>query len=267
MEALLGAGGEDKVSKIENASGNPGRDRAIAGATPTPRDRRAARRHIAVRTVRLLAVSAVAVFTLVYAGAVAHAADYITAERLESAQKDISSLSSSLDTRISAAQTALEDVKKMDEPSEREALVSKQFDAIEGEVRSVLEKVSLNSPFMDALDDARAKTLILKRWYERQPADYPDRDHSIARLDKAILEYERQSTSINQTSDDALRALTELGRTRGVILMELKIGKIETSIKRLSELTSALGTLSSKLATIASAQLPDAEAVPKVNQN
>lgn len=195
--------------------------------------------------------------------AVAQTGQYITSDQLQGAQEEISSLSNNLTSRITAAQSALETVRTMDETSEQEALISQQFDAIEKEVRAVLGKVSLNSPFMDALDDARAKTIVLKRWFERQPADYPDRDTSIARLEKAIQDYQAQTDDINQTSEQALGALTQLGVTRGVVIQQLKIGKIETSIKRLAELTEALGALSSKLSHIATRQQPDAPTVPQ----
>lgn len=187
-------------------------------------------------------------------------------DSLDKARKQISELSIDLEARLGAAQKALEDVPKIGETSEAERILKERFDAIDADVKRILDQVALNSPFMDALDEARSRTIVLKNWFARQPADYPNRDRSIARLDAALQEYAAQAQRIRDAEKDANRALIEFGQIRSVIAMEMKIDTVEASVVKLKAFTDRLTTLVSKLKEVSAAETPRTDDV-SINQN
>lgn len=200
------------------------------------------------------------------AGDVAAQAQRLSPELLGEAQSKIADMSKNIKARVSSTTSALEQVKSGASSAEIEAQVNQLFDAIDADVRGVLNEVSLNSPLMDALDAARSETIVLKRWFERRDESYPNRDRSIGRLDSALSQYDEQSDLILSTERASLFTLMRLGEKRGVLIQEAKIGAIELSIQSLSNLAKELGEMEQMLSVLATAEIAQPPAAADIAQ-
>lgn len=149
---------------------------------------------------------------------------------LESEMSNIRDSNAQLGVRIQTAMEKLEEVARLTSEDEKEVQVDTLFFTLRDEIYGVLDKLDLNSDFADALNRAKEGTIVLKGWYQRQPPNYPNREQSIAELERAIQEYDIVDERLNQSRTLAQEKLSNIMRQHRVIMQEMKIGKVLEAI-------------------------------------
>lgn len=149
---------------------------------------------------------------------------------LESEMSNIRDSNAQLGVRIQTAMEKLEEVARLTSEDEKEVQVDTLFFTLRDEIYGVLDKLDLNSDFADALNRAKEGTIVLKGWYQRQPPNYPNREQSIAELERAIQEYDIVDERLNQSRILAQEKLSNIMRQHRVIMQEMKIGKVLEAI-------------------------------------
>ncbi|QGU32362.1 hypothetical protein [Thermochromatium tepidum] len=182
---------------------------------------------------------------------------------LEAEMSNIRASSAQLGARIQTAMEKLEEVARLTSEQEKEAQVDSLFFTLRDEVYGVLNKLDLNSDFADALNRAKEGTIVLKSWYERQPPDYPNREQSIAQLERAIQEYDIVEERLNQSRALAQEKLSTIMRQHRVILQEMKIGKVleaiaaaRSVVEGLNDITRAMAVVEQKTQQSLQASIP-----------
>lgn len=182
---------------------------------------------------------------------------------LEAEMSNIRASSAQLGARIQTAMEKLEEVARLTSEQEKEAQVDTLFFTLRDEVYGVLNKLDLNSDFADALNRAKEGTIVLKSWYERQPPDYPNREQSIAQLERAIQEYDIVDERLNQSRTLAQEKLSTIMRQHRVILQEMKIGKVleaiaaaRSVVEGLNDITQAMTVVEQKTQQSLQASVP-----------
>lgn len=169
---------------------------------------------------------------------------------LENEMSNIRSTNAQLGARIQTAMEKLEEVARLTSEDEKEAEVDSLFFTLRDEIYSVLDQLDLNSDFADALNRAKEGTIVLKNWYERQPPEYPNREHSIAQLERAIEEYGIVDEQLNQSRALAQEKLSTIMRQHRVILQEMKIGKVLEAIEAARSVVSGLHDITSAMSVV-----------------
>jgi hypothetical protein len=169
---------------------------------------------------------------------------------LENEMANIRNSSAQLGARIQTAMEKLEEVARLTSEQEKEAQVDSLFFTLRDEVYGVLNKLDLNSDFADALNRAKEGTIVLKSWYERQPPDYPNREQSIAQLERAIQEYDIVDERLNQSRTLAQEKLSTIMRQHRVILQEMKIGKVLEAIAAARSVVEGLNDITQAMAVV-----------------
>ena len=123
------------------------------------------------------------------------------------------------------------------------------LDMIEGETREVIDKIKVTSPFVSALDDARATVLVLLRKNERDPPS-PARDSRIASLTNALDSIEEQSEQILAAEGKLTGLLADHSRLRVELLRNGEVRAVERFVDDLSSLTADLEQMASVLSEI-----------------
>ncbi len=169
---------------------------------------------------------------------------------LESEMANIRASSAQLNARIRTAMEKLEEVARLTSEQDKQTQVDQLFFTLRDEVYSVLNKLDLNSDFADALNRAKEGTIVLKSWYERQPPDYPNREQSIAQLERAIQEYGIIEERLNQSRALAQEKLSALMRQHRVILQEMKIGKVLDALAAARSVVEGLNDITQAMAVV-----------------
>ena len=157
---------------------------------------------------------------------------------------------------IRNAERILGDVEAMDIEAAQAATES-LFDDLKDKVNGVLDGLSPNSALMDNLEGAKANVIVWKRWYERQPSDYPDRDHNIMRLEEVIQSYGELTNEILAGRQETQNALRELLRAQFIRRMEMMVGAAEHGVNVTKSLVNSLRSLTGNIRQIAEQELPE----------
>ncbi|WP_369666665.1 hypothetical protein [Thioalkalicoccus limnaeus] len=169
---------------------------------------------------------------------------------LENEMSNIRASNAQLDARIRTAMEKLEEVARLTSEDEKEVEVDSLFFTLRDEVYGVLDQLDLNSDFADALNRAKEGTIVLKSWYERQPPDYPNREQSIAQLERAIQEYDIVDEQLNQSRTLAQEKLSTIMRQHRVILQEMKIGKVLEAIAAARAVVEGLNDITTAMTVV-----------------
>lgn len=169
---------------------------------------------------------------------------------LESEMSNIRASNAQLGARIQTAMEKLEEVARLTSEDEKEVQVDTLFFTLRDEVYGVLDKLDLNSDFADALNRAKEGTIVLRSWYERQPQDYPNREQSIAQLERAIQEYDIVDERLNQSRTLAQEKLSTIMRQHRVILQEMKIGKVLEAIEAARSVVEGLNDITQAMTIV-----------------
>ena len=176
-------------------------------------------------------------------------------EDIETTYSELNKIIVDLEGAISSAESALGDVKSMGVEEGRVA-TDTLFGHLKAKVNGMLEGLAPNSVLMDNLEGAKANVIVLKRWFERQPPDYPNRDQLIMRVDETIKSYRELTDLILAGRQDAQNALRELLRAQFYQSMESKVESAEISVEVTKRLVASLQDLSTKIRSVAEQEMP-----------
>lgn len=163
---------------------------------------------------------------------------------------NIRAANAQLGVRIRTAMEKLEEVARLTSEEEKESRVDNLFFTLRDEIYGVLDQLDLNSEFADALNRAKESTIVLKSWYERQPPDYPNREQSIAQLERAVREYGLVDEQLNRSRTLAQEKLATIMRQHRVILQEMKIGKVLEAIAAARAVVEGLNDITSAMTVV-----------------
>ncbi|MDE0206071.1 MAG: hypothetical protein OXP66_08585 [Candidatus Tectomicrobia bacterium] len=177
-------------------------------------------------------------------------------EDIKKTQSEFDSILSDMRHAATTAERVLANVKTMDVESQRTATNS-LFDGLKVKVNEMLEGLAPNSVLMDNLEGAKARVIVFKRWFERQPSDYPQRDQLIMRLEATIQSYDELTDQILAGRQQAQNALRELLRAQFYRSMEQMVESAEHSVDVTKRLVVSLQTLSNKVRQLAEEEMPE----------
>lgn len=177
-------------------------------------------------------------------------------EDFKTTQSEFNDILANMQGAITTAESVLENVKIMDIEASRSATNS-LFDSLKGKVNEMLEGFAPNSVLMDNLEGAKARVIVLQRWFERQPSSYPNRDPLIMRLEGTIQSYSELTDQILAGRQQAQNALRELLRAQFYQSMESMVESAEHSVDVTKRLVSSLQALSGKIRQLAEEEMPE----------
>lgn len=163
---------------------------------------------------------------------------------------DLNKLIKELSGTATTAEAALADVKNMKIEEAKEA-INDFYEDMKVKVNQALERLAPNSVLMDNLEGAKSKMIVLQRWFERQPPDYPNRDQLVMRVAGVVEGYEESTGVILSGRKDAQDALRQLMRAQFYQGMEAKVETAEFSVEATRRLVSSLQALSDKIGKLA----------------
>ena len=117
-------------------------------------------------------------------------------EDIKTTQSEFNGILTSMREAATNAESVLENVKTMDVEAQRNATNS-LFDGLKVKVNEMLEGLAPNSVLMDNLEGAKARVIVLKRWFERQPSRLPEPrsvDHAARRHDSELRRTDRSDS-------------------------------------------------------------------------
>ena len=177
-------------------------------------------------------------------------------EDIKTTQSEFNDILANMQGAITTAESVLENVKAMDIEASRSATTS-LFDNLKGKVNEMLEGLAPNSVLMDNLEGAKARVIVLHRWFERQPSSYPNRDQLIMRLEGTIQSYGELTDQILAGRQQAQNALRELLRAQFYQSMESMVESAEHSVDVIKRLVSSLQALIGKIRQLAEEEMPE----------
>ena len=177
-------------------------------------------------------------------------------ESIETTYAELNKIIADLEGAITTAESALENVKSMVLEDGR-TVTDALFSELKGKVSGMLDGLAPNSVLMDNLEGAKANVIVLKRWFERQPPSYPNRDQLIMRVEETIKSYGELTDLILTGRQDAQDALRELLRAQFYQSMELKVESAELSVEVTKRLVTSLRDLSTKIRQVAEEEVPN----------
>lgn len=215
---------------------------------------------ISLRNALPAAVAVVAVSVASSVVTAEEGADALERADIEASYSEIDGMITDMQGALASAETALGDVKKMKvEDGNRSA--NQFFKQMKDRVNVMLERLGPNSVLMDNLEGAKANVIVFRRWYERQPADFPNRDHQIMRLEQTLEDYDSLADQIVKGRQDAHKALTDLSRAEFLQSLELKVQMVERSVTYAKDVLASLQRLGAGIREVAEQEVP--EAIPE----
>lgn len=198
------------------------------------------------------------------AASLAHAQGIVREDQLEQLRGELGDVGSRVKASLEATSSSMQAMQTYTGDAQTEAAYA-LLDSIEEETRVVLEQVKLNSPFMDALDDARAKVVTILRKHEREPQSSA-RDARVARLTVALGDLETQYVEIQGVEKTMTRLLSEHALLRREIQLNGEVGAVEKFVADLGQLTADLQSMTDVLAEV-SATTIDTSDGPAIAQD
>lgn len=187
----------------------------------------------------------------------AHAQGIVREDQLEALRAELGNIGLRVRNSILSTSNSMDALGSYT-GNEQTAAAYALLDSIEAETRVVLEQVKLNSPFMDALDDARAKVVTILRKNEREPQS-SSRDSRIARLSVELEDLEQQYRDIQGVEKTMTRLLSEHAGLRREIQLNGEVGAVEDFVASLGQLTSDLKAMTDVLAEVSDATIDTSE--------
>lgn len=169
-------------------------------------------------------------------------------DQLESLTVDLAGISTRVQQSVDQTMLSMANLENYsgDELTEQAFAM---LDTIEVETRQVIDKIKVTSPFVSALDDARATVLVLLRKNERDPPS-PARDSRIQRLTTALASIEEQSQQILAAEGQLTGLLADHSRLRAELLRNGEVRAVELFVDDLSALTAGLEQMAAVLSQI-----------------
>ncbi len=205
------------------------------------------------------AMSATIAMVLVFGTSSAIAADAddnpLDRADITASYTEIDGMISDMQGALASAESALSDVKTMSVEDTNRTL-NEFFQQMKDKVNLMLERLGPNSVLMDNLEGAKANVIVFKRWFERQPADFPNRDPQIMRLEQTLKDYDELADQIVKGRRDSQSALSLLARAQFIRIMEQKVASIERSVEMTRRVLDSLQSLGAGIRKVAEQEVP-----------
>jgi hypothetical protein len=183
--------------------------------------------------------------TMAYPANGQQVADFARADQMVDLQKQMESVSNGVRTHIAESQASMANLGTSDR-SEASFRINAYFDGIEQQARVVMGLVSINGPYMDALDDTRTKIISMIGRFE-QEAPSPSRDARLARLQSLKAEYEGLYDKIIQSDKQMSSLIVRTNLARGEILKDIQVDEIADVVAKLSKVSEGLSQMADLL--------------------
>ena len=205
---------------------------------------------ISLRRHLLHAVAVVLISATSTAVAAETGSDVLDRADIEVSYSEIDGMITDMQGALASAESALINVETM-EVEDGNKMVDEFFQQMKDKVNLMLERLGPNSVLMDNLEGAKANVIVLKRWFERQPADYPNRDQQIVRLEQTLTDYDSLADQIVVGRRGAQEALADLSRANFIRRMEQKVESVERSVEMTKRVLVSLKSLGAGIRQVA----------------
>lgn len=203
----------------------------------------------------LHATVAVALFSATSTSIAAEGVDALARSDIGASYSEIYQIVNDMLGAVATAESALDDVKTMT-VQDGNARVSEYFKQMKDKVNGMLERLGPNSVLMDNQEGAKANVIVIKRWLERQPADFPNRDKQIVRLEQTLTDYDSLADQIVEGRLEAQQQLAELSRARFYADVDQMVKDIVESVETTKRVVVSLQSLSAAMHKVAEQELP-----------
>lgn len=170
-------------------------------------------------------------------------------QELESQFDSVKEIVSNLRGQIDEATERLEVVASSD-ASDLEAQVKAMFDQLKGDVEMIVNETRPTSALRNALSRAREQALVFREDLQRRAPDHPNRDEYMARLEKALSEYEALGADLDQRGRAALDALFALSQQQNQIVEQIRLDQILQAQEALRDVISGLSVLAESISEL-----------------
>lgn len=171
-------------------------------------------------------------------------------DQLQALSEDLSGISTRVRQSVDATMTSMANLQNYS-GDDQTAQAFAMLDIIEVETREVIDKIRITSPFMSALDDARATVLVLLRKNERDPPS-PARDARIAALTTSLASIDEQSAQILAAEGTLTSLLGDHAQMRAELIRNGEVRAVQLFVNDLSALTDGLEQMATVLSEISS---------------
>lgn len=197
-------------------------------------------------TKNLFACAMVAAFIAATPG---HAQEGLARQdQLQELSVDLSGISTRVKTSVDKTMLSMQNLQDYS-GDELTAQAFAVLDTIEVETREVIDKIKVTSPFMSALDDARATVVVLLRKNEREPPS-PARDARIAALTTSLASIDEQAQKILAAEGTLTSLLASHAQLRAQLIRDGEVRAVQGFVDDLSSLTDGLEQMANVLAEI-----------------
>ena len=168
--------------------------------------------------------------------------------QLQSLGQDLSDISSRVQGSVVSTIEAMENLSEYSGDAQTEQAFA-LLDSIEAETRQVIDTIKITSPFMTALDDARAQVIVLLRKNERDP-ESPQRNARIVALTEALASINEQSEKILAAEGVLTSLLGEHAVMRSNLIRDGEVRQVQSFVNELGTLTDGLEQMALVLSEI-----------------
>ena len=197
----------------------------------------------------LHATVAVALFSATTTSIAAEGVDALARSDIAASYSEVYQIINDMQGAVATAESALDDVKTMT-VQDGKARVGEYFQQMKDKVNGMLEHLGPNSVLMDNLEGAKANVIVIKRWLERQPADFPNRDKQIVDLEQTLTDYDGLADQIAEGRLEAQQQLADLSRARFYASVEQMVKDIVKSVETTKRVVVSLEGLSAAMKKI-----------------
>jgi uncharacterized protein YukE len=171
-------------------------------------------------------------------------------DQLQALSENLSGISNRVQSSVDETMISMANLQNYS-GDEQTAQAFAMLDTIETETREVIDQIKITSPFMSALDDARATVLVLLRKNERDPQS-PSRDARIVALTSALASIDEQSAQILSAEGTLTSLLADHAQMRAELIRNGEVRAVQLFVEDLSQLTEGLEQMASVLSEISS---------------
>ena len=161
------------------------------------------------------------------------------------------------------AVAALDKIKNLPNPDEANTAADAFFTDMRERIIQMQDRLGPNSALMDSLEGAKTQVIVYKRWLERQPADFRNRDQHIATLGETLQQYDLLAEQIADGRKDTGNSLRELAIAANDWRLNQTMNAIEYSVEIVKKFVTMAETLSTSIRDVASRQGDGARPIPE----
>lgn len=190
-------------------------------------------------------------------------ADFARADQVGDLQKQMEAVSSDLREHIATAQVSMASLGTGSK-SDAALKANAYFDVIDQQAKAVMNVVSPNGAFMDALDDTRTKIISMIGRFEQDP-ETDARNARLAKLQKLKTEYEAIYDKIYKSNSQMSQLIVNNNILRGEVLKDIEVDEIAGVVEKLSKVSENLTQMADMLDQLSKAGMETPEQVAQVD--